>query len=185
MYDSEKMKKTYFLINSKSYLKKIAVYEVISSYYSNQNFEIKQKLYDIKFPKTPTNNLTFLGAKRRAKILEKNIKDKNNLIFIGLESGLVKRFGFWFEECWCCIIFNKNYYFSYSSGFILPKRIVFKMNQKPHYKILKELERTNKIDSKDTWAHYSKNKISRKESIKEAFRNAFLSLIANFNSNLR
>lgn len=94
MYDSEKMKKTYLLINSKSHLKKIAVYEVISSYYSNQNFEIKQKLNDIKFPKTPKNNLTFLGAKKRAKALEKNIKDKNNIVSVGLESGLVKRHGF-------------------------------------------------------------------------------------------
>jgi hypothetical protein len=51
------------------------------------------------------------------------------------------------------------------------------MNKKPHYKILKELEKESKIHSKDTWAHYSKNRLSRKESIKEAFRNAFLSLI--------
>lgn len=174
------MKKTYLLINSKSHLKKIAVYEVISSYYSNQNFEIKQKLNDIKFPKTPKNNLTFLGAKKRAKALEKNIKDKNNIVSVGLESGLVKRHGFWFEECWCCLLYNENYYFGYSSGFLIPKKIVLKMKKKPHYKILKELEKENKIHSKDTWAHYSKNKISRKESIKEAFRNAFLSFINDF-----
>jgi non-canonical (house-cleaning) NTP pyrophosphatase len=177
LYASKKMKKLYFLINSNSKLKKIAVFEVLNNYFSNKNFEIKQKFCNIKFPKTPKNNLTFLGAKKRAKALEKNIKDKDNLVFIGLESGLVKRYGFWFEECWCFLIYIKKYYLGYSSGFLLPKNIVLKMNKKPHYKILKELEKESKIHSKDTWAHYSKNRLSRKESIKEAFRNAFLSLI--------
>jgi len=35
------------------------------------------------------------------------------------------------------------------------------------------------IDSKDTWAIYSKNRIRRIESIKEAARNALLSYLSS------
>jgi non-canonical (house-cleaning) NTP pyrophosphatase len=90
---------------------------------------------------------------------------------------LVKRYSFWFEECWCCLIYKNKFYYGYSSGLSLPKIVLKKLKEKKHVEIMKELEQKNKILSKDTWAHYSNNKISRKESIKEAFRNALISLL--------
>ncbi len=175
------MKKITFILNSKSNLKKQALIEELNIYFKNK-YLVKEKYIKIKIPETPINKLTFLGAKNRAKIIKNFLNNnKNKFIFVGLESGLVKRNLIWFEECWCCLIYKNRFYYGYSSGFSLPKTILEKLKIKKHKEIMKELETKNKIWSKDTWAHYSKNLISRKLSIKEAFRNALISLLIDYN----
>ena len=163
--------KKIFVLNSKSHLKKQAIKEM-----------------PVNFPKTPINKFTFLGAKKRAQILKDNTDSSSNSIFVGLESGLVLRFGIWFEECWCCLVFKNKCYYGYSSGFPLPKKLIKKMKEKPHWAILEELSKKNNFLSKDTWRHYSSGKLSRLESLKEAFRNGLLSLMTEngiiSNSNL-
>lgn len=171
------MNKIIFFLNSKSILKKTAIIEVLNIYFRD-NFLIKERLLKINVSETPINKTTFFGATERAKVIKKFFnKSEKNAIFIGLESGLVKRYSFWFEECWCCLIYKNKFYYGYSSGLSLPKIVLKKLKEKKHVEIMKELEQKNKILSKDTWAHYSNNKISRKESIKEAFRNALISLL--------
>ncbi len=46
-----------------------------------------------------------------------------------------------------------------------------------------KLEKRINISSKDTWAIYTNGLLSRKESLKEAFRNTFLSLLKFFAAN--
>jgi non-canonical (house-cleaning) NTP pyrophosphatase len=177
----ENMSKIIFLLNSKSRIKKEALQEVLNVYLK-KSFLIKEQLKQINFPETPFNRLTFLGAKKRALVLKKFIlKNQSEIVLIGLESGLVKRNSIWFEECWCYLIYKDKFYYGYSSGFPLPKNILKKLKIKKHKEIMKEMEAENNILSKDTWAHYSKNLISRKESIKEAFRNALISFLIDNN----
>lgn len=129
-------------------------------------------------PATPNNSDTLKGAKNRALYLYKKYKNLGDC-FIGLESGLVKRYKYPFEECWCFVIDNKGRKFvGYSSGYYLPKKVTDGLkNGEKHIDIMRALERETKIPQKDTWAIYTHNLISRHESIKEATRNAFSSFL--------
>ena len=116
-----------FVLNSENQIKKIAVLEVLKLYLKN-NFSLIAKNFPINFPETPKGKETYQGAKKRAEEIFKFYNQK--IAAVGLESGLVKRFGLLFEEAWCCIIFEKNYFFGYSSGLRLPKTIQKKVNYK-------------------------------------------------------
>ena len=60
---------------------------------------------------------------------------------------------------------------------MLPKEVTTQMDSgKTHIEALKEISKVLNLNSKDTWSIYSKGALSRIESIKEAFRNAILSL---------
>lgn len=167
---------TTFILNTKNHTKKTAVEEVLRAYLK-ENFSLIVKDLPINFPETPKGKQTYQGAKRRA---EKIFKDYNQkIIAVGLESGLVKRFGILFEEAWCCIIFKKNYFFGYSSGLEIPKEIQKRLAKEKHKDIMLKLEKRINLSSKDTWGIYTNGLLPRKESLKEAFRNAFLSLLKN------
>lgn len=170
-------KKLDFILNSESYLKKAAVKEVLKQYLKN-NFSLIQKNIPVNFPETPFNRQTFLGAKKRAKIINESNK---KIVSIGIESGLTKRFNHLFEEVWCCLILDNKYFFGYSSGFEIPEKIKKRLSKEEHKELMLKLEKTTKISSKDTWGNYSKGLLSRKESLKEAFRNALLNLLITDN----
>lgn len=129
-------------------------------------------------PLTPFEEETFMGAKQRALKLSQQHPDPESC-FVGLESGLVKRHGSLFEECWCVLLDSEgNEYVGYSSGYSLPKKIREYMKKGgKHLDALGKLEKELGISQKDTWAIYTKNVMGRKTSVKEAFRNAFLAFI--------
>ncbi len=99
--------KVTFILNTKNYSKRTAVEKVLRAYLKG-NFSLIVKNFPINFPETPIGKETFQGAKKRAEEIFKFYNQEN--VAIGLESGLIKRFGILFEEAWCCIIFKKNYF---------------------------------------------------------------------------
>ncbi len=163
-----------FILNSKNNLKEEAVKEILKLHLK-KSFTLIKKNLPINFPETPLNKETFLGAKKRAETIIKMYD--NEIIAIGLESGLIKRFGILFEEAWCCLIFKNSYFFGYSSGFEIPKIVREKLSKEKHKEVMMRLEKITKISSRDTWGNYSNGLLSRKESLKEAFRNAFFNLL--------
>jgi non-canonical (house-cleaning) NTP pyrophosphatase len=129
---------------------------------------------------TPVNEETYIGAKNRAYNLYKLIKDENSA-YLGLESGLAQRFGSIFEETVCVILFKGMEYVGYSSGIKVPDYIVKRLeNGEKHYEVLSEIARRRGLNPKDTWGIYTNLILSRKIELKEAFRNALLTLISEF-----
>ena len=167
------------LIGTTSKIKLDVVEATLRAYTKKRklDFTIIAKDVESQVPDTPYGDEAITGAKNRADALLKNFFDHAEL-FVGLESGLVERYGNIYEECWCVIGDKKgNEFFGYSSGFMLPKTITTQMSSgRTHREVLKDLAIAMNIESKDTWLIYSKGVLSRTESIKEAFRNALLTL---------
>jgi non-canonical (house-cleaning) NTP pyrophosphatase len=169
-------------LGTESKLKIQAVQSIIDQFIDKKlitsQIELIGKETESKVPLTPFNEQALHGAQNRAISLFEEFKEKGE-IFVGLESALVERYTYLFEECWCYILDkNKKEYIGYSSGYYLPE-IVSQHVKKggKHIDIMKELEQKYKISGKDTWGIYTKNIISRNVSIEEAFRNAFSSLL--------
>lgn len=128
-------------------------------------------------PETPWDKETYVGAKNRA--LYCQLKDTNADYYVGLESGLVERYGAVYEEAWCCVIAKTKHFFGYSSGLRVPEYITSQMknNNLEHNQVMRLLEEEGGI-YKDTWANYSANSISREVSLEEAIRNTLLQVFA-------
>lgn len=178
------MKVINLYLNTNNQEKKEAINEVIDMVKKqlllSLNFRIFIENLKINISETPLNSLTSKGAYLRAKKIQE-IKKDSRAIYVGMESGLVKRNRVWFEECWVCLLYQSRKYYGYSSGLMLPKIIVKQLDEKKHVEIMKELEKVNNFSSKDTWGHYTKKIIPRRISFYESFRNAFVSfLIENF-----
>jgi non-canonical (house-cleaning) NTP pyrophosphatase len=166
-------------IGSKSKMKESAVEKILKQF-------IKSNIKIVSYPakslmsETPFGIETKKGAQNRAK--ETKIKIKGADYYIGLESGLVKRYGDLYEEAWCCLIDKNNkIFYGYSSGLKIPKFILDKMKQlnKPHYNVMTIIEKSYKIKRGDTWGTYSGFLISRKVSLEEALRNALIQAFAD------
>lgn len=144
------------------------------------NVAILCRSVESNVPATPHDEDTFYGAKNRAKAVYTRYREEGNL-FVGLESGLIKRHGLWFEECWCFII-NRHggQYSGYSSGLLLPNHILAALKAgNKHIAIIEAMARSVGTSPRDTWAVYTKRALSRLVSIEEAFRNALTSLISD------
>jgi non-canonical (house-cleaning) NTP pyrophosphatase len=167
------------MIGTTSKIKLAAIESVIASLPVRENIQFSIRAYNVEsqVPDTPFGNQTIQGAKNRVETLFNRFYEEADL-FVGLESGLIERYGNIYEECWCAIRDkNNNQFFGYSSGFMLPKEVTTQMDLgKTHIEVLKILSTNLHLNSKDTWSIYSKGALSRTESIKEAFRNAILSL---------
>ncbi|MDN5274428.1 MAG: hypothetical protein JWP06_329 [Candidatus Saccharibacteria bacterium] len=104
---------------------------------------------------------------------------------IGIESGLVERYGVWFEEAWACIIIDGKSYYGYSSGLPIPEYVLQTMQKEDlehgpaMRQILTELSRP---DERDTWGTYSDKLILRSVSLQEALRNALIQTIVSKHS---
>lgn len=163
-------------IGTTSKLKINAIEEVLNDF-CEQGLLSKYKLYPEKvndnFPVTPYGRETYKHAKKRSLILMDKFYQKDSL-YIGIESGLVRRNGFIFEECWCVTINSKKKIFvGYSSGLCLPKDIAKKLKRgHAHADILSELRNETDLSSNETWGTYTGNVIKRQVSIKEACRNS-------------
>jgi len=133
---------------------------------------------------TPWDEETMIGAQNRAQFAKKTLKRAEYAI--GIESGLVTRYGQIYEEAWCCIIDrNGKEYFGYSSGLKLPEYISQKMKEHnlPHYLIFSKIEeKFNKESHSDTWGFYSNYMISREVSIEESLRNVLVQIFSSKDS---
>jgi non-canonical (house-cleaning) NTP pyrophosphatase len=164
------------ILGSESPLKRKAIGNVLSEFKSKKTFEKEMEIVSKKvnhdLPITPVDDDTFLSAKKRVELLiNENVNEYD--FFVGIESGLIKRYEIWFEECWCIVANKKNrFYYGYSSGLSLPDSIVDRMKKgEKHSEIVEEISKKNIL--KETWSVYTKGTILRVKSIEESFRNAF------------
>ncbi len=126
---------------------------------------------------TPWDKETYDGSINRAEDSKKNVSGVD--FSIGLESGLVERYGMIFEEAWCCIILKDGKkYFGYSSGLKLPDYVTTRMKKEnlAHWQLMQLMEDEFHLDDSDTWGNYSGNLISRDVSLEEALRNALIQI---------
>lgn len=115
-------------------------------------------------PPTPCDEQTLIGARARARGAQTLGGAE---WYVGLESGLVERYGNMFEEAWACLIGPaEREYLGYSSGLRLPDRVVERMREGlGHAETMNRfLQELGIDDVKDTWASYSGGIIGRGRS---------------------
>lgn len=128
---------------------------------------------------TPWGRETKKGAKNRATksfALHPQVD-----LAIGLESGLVNRYGDIYEEAWACVLTgDKRDFFGYSSGLKVPTYIIKKLNKSDleHWQVMQQLEEEFHYTRDDTWGNYSGNIVLRNVSLEEALRNALIQIFA-------
>lgn len=130
-------------------------------------------------PDTPYGKQTFDGARNRASGAKKNVPAAD--YWIGMESGLIERYGHVYEEAWCAVITKEGKeFFGYSSGLKVPDYVLKKMNEldKEHSDVMTILEKEHGKLPNDTWGSYSGGMIAREISLEEAVRNALIQVIA-------
>lgn len=127
-------------------------------------------------PETPWDEETFKGARNRAQHSQELVPGGD--YFLGVESGLVGRYGKVFEEAWCCVLGAKaTEAYGYSSGLELPRYVVDAMQYEGHAAVMARLEETHGIQhamGSDTWGSYTGGVLLRDTSIAEAVRNALV-----------
>jgi len=127
-------------------------------------------------PDTPYDRQTFDGARNRA--ISARDHDPEAEYWVGLESGLVERYGHFYEESWAAVI-NKEgrEYYGYSSGLKVPDYILKRMKESEleHCEVMDLLEQEFAITTpNETWGNYSGGAIARSVSLEEALRNAWI-----------
>jgi inosine/xanthosine triphosphatase len=126
-------------------------------------------------PEAPHGQETYQGAYNRAVAC---YKGGGADYYIGIESGLVERYGHKFEEAWAVIISRDGVErIGYSSGLMLPQIVVDRMNAgQKHNDIMAHFDKEFNLpdDNRDTWSRYTGGSISRQVSLEEALRNALI-----------
>lgn len=171
-------------VGTKNKRKIETVQKVLKQILENKNFEVDSYSSNSGVPDTPWGEQTYNGAHNRAIECRANIKNAD--YYIGLESGLVERYGQIYEEAWACVIDKADdEFFGYSSGLKVPTYIVKKMEElkMEHCDVMGLLDKEeNRIDNDDTWGTYSKKMIIRDTSLEESLRNALIQVFAPKNS---
>lgn len=166
-----------FIIGSTSKRKIDIVNRIIKTFFNNE--AILESFNAIsKMPDTPWNQQTFEGAKNRALDCLANFSNVD--FYIGLESGLVERYGHIYEEAWAVVIDkNRQEFNGYSSGLKVPDFILKIMNESKmeHCNVMTIIEKKFGNLPNDTWGTYSGGIILRETSLEEALRNAFIQII--------
>lgn len=162
------------VVGSKNQRKIYTVKKVFSEILKTRKFEVAGCDVSSGVPETPYGKEIFDGARNRARgCLE---SEKGADYYIGLESGLVERYGDIYEEAWSCVIANEGKEFAgYSSGLKLPDYVKARMKETDleHCDVMTVIEKERGLEN-DTWATYSGGSIQRAVSLEEALRNALL-----------
>jgi non-canonical (house-cleaning) NTP pyrophosphatase len=130
-------------------------------------------------PDTPWDKQTYDGALRRARDSRTHVPGAR--YYIGLESGLIERYGHIYEEAWCAALTDdENEFFGYSSGLKVPDYVLKKMDELKldHSSVMGVLEGEHGRLPNDTWGSYSGGMIVREISLEEAVRNALIQMVA-------
>ena len=156
-----------------------AVESVITELDIHNEFEVVGFEAESGVPDTPKDEQTILGALNRAKYVHKAHPEQD--MYLGIESGLVSRYGDFYEEVWVVAIYNKSVYAAFSSGIKLPSRVAEELSSdcQNHIEIMVKLREENGVDvhdplGADTWGNYTGNKIPREIGLKEAVRNTLV-----------
>jgi inosine/xanthosine triphosphatase len=167
-----------FVIGSESKRKIDIADKVIKQYFARDEVGIRSFGAKSQMPDTPWDRQTFGGARNRA--LDSKSKIAEGDYYIGLESGLIERYGHIYEEAWAVIITKDGKeYNGYSSGLKVPDFILKKMDEMKmeHSDVMTVIEEEYGYMPNDTWGTYSGNTIQREVSLEEALRNALIQII--------
>lgn len=162
--------------------RKIKIANKVFKTFINEEFFIKGYPSQSKVSETPWGKETYFGAINRAIDAKENTEGD---YFVGIESGLVERFGSIYEEAWCCIIGKEgNKFFGYSSGLKVPDLVINKMDELglEHYKVMEFIEKENGLKDSDTWGNYSGQQLTRDVSLEESIRNTLCQIFTNEHS---
>jgi non-canonical (house-cleaning) NTP pyrophosphatase len=158
-----------------------AVSTVITEMNISASFKVSGFKADSGVSETPLDEQTVLGALHRAKSVRN--AHSNQDIYIGIESGLVSRYGDMYEEVWAVVIYGKIVCAAYSSGIKLPHTVFDHMNGniQSHPTVMDSLREAHDIKNHDetncdTWGDYTGNVIGRETGLKEAVRNALVQI---------
>src|SRR5476649_2134638 len=122
-----------FIIGTKSHRKIETVKKILQQILEETKFELVSFDAPSNVCETPWNKETYEGARNRAN--GAFLAHPKAEYAIGIESGLVKRYGQIYEEAWCCVIDKSGKeFFGYSSGLKVPDYILKKMDE---HKLLK------------------------------------------------
>jgi len=157
-------------------IKKIAVVKsVFENFYAENTVIVAGHDADSKMPEAPLDQQTYDGALNRA---EACFALGSADYYVGLESGLVERYGHTFEEAWAVIIASSSKkHIGYSSGLMIPNVVVDRMQKgELHNNIMAEFDKLFDLpdDNRDTWSRYTGGSISRIVSLEESLRNALI-----------
>ena len=154
--------------------------KVISQLFNGEDIIVEGYNAVSQVPDTPYDKQTFDGARNRALDSKSHIGGSD--YYIGLESGLIERYGHMYEEAWAAIISkdDKEYY-GYSSGLKVPDYILKKMDElkMEHCDVMTIIEKEFGNLPNDTWGTYSGGIIVREISLEEAIRNALIQVVAS------
>lgn len=131
-------------------------------------------------PETPYDRETFHGAQNRARDAKAHMPAAADY-YIGLESGLVERYGHIYEEAWSVVLTaDGKEYAGYSSGLKVPDYVLQKMDKLKmgHSEVMTILEQEHGKLPNDTWGNYSGGMLIREVSLEEAIRNALIQIVA-------
>lgn len=168
-----------FLIGTKN-SEKVATAEQVIQQIVKTQFTLEGIDVPSGFGETPTDEQTKEGAHNRAAHL---LRQYACNYAIGIESGIVERYGETYEEAWCCIMTKTHTWYGYSSGLKVPEILVRKMKTEglEHFEVLRSDEIRQLLpikEKKDTWANYSAHMIARRISFEESLRNALVQIFA-------
>lgn len=167
------------IITGSASKRKIDITEkVVKQLFNDTTIEVTGYASVSGVPETPYDKETFDGARNRALDAQGNVPDAD--CYIGLESGLIERYGHIFEEAWCVVLFDNKEYYGYSSGLKVPDFILEKMDTlgRPHSEVMHLIEQEYNKTPSDTWGTYSGAAILREVSLEEALRNALIQVTA-------
>src|SRR3989344_6893738 len=168
-----------FVIGSGSKRKIDVAEKVIREFFNKGDIVINGYAAASQMPETPYDKQTFDGAKNRATDTMSHIKDAD--YYIGIESGLIERYGHIYEEAWAVVISkNGKECYGYSSGLKVPDYILKTMDElkMEHSDVMTIIEKEFGSLPNDTWGTYSGGMIAREVSLGEAIRNALIQIVA-------
>jgi non-canonical (house-cleaning) NTP pyrophosphatase len=158
-------------------MKMEAARTVLAAFLGEESFDLVCHRAASGVRETPFGRETLDGACNRARECRRHHPDA---FCIGLESGLVERFGQCFEEAWAFVLApDGREAVGYSSGLRVPDYVLRRMRDsgRPHAEVMGAIEHERGTPASDTWGNYSGGRISRTVSLEEALRNALVQLL--------
>lgn len=163
------------IVGTKNQKKITVVKSVFEEIFKPSDLEVVAHDAASLVPEAPHGQETYDSALNRAK---ECAAFGNADYYVGIESGLVKRYGNFFEEAWAVVISKDGIeHIGYSSGLLLPSVVTERMeNGEMHNSIMADFDKLFDApdDNRDTWSRYTGGYISRQVSLEESLRNALI-----------
>lgn len=159
-------------ISTKNQKKINLVKDIFTKEFPNQEIEIYNSNENSDVPSTPWDEQTYQGAKNRVKNAITNNPGYD--YYIGLETGLVTRYGELIEEAWCFISEDGiEGALGYASGYIIGKntKTNVQLDTTTHTKVLEVYDNTQ-----NKYVMYSGSTTIREVSLRNAIKSALANL---------